>query len=596
MSIARHEIRANHILELLKFDDAKLQSLNPRLEIETCLAAHKEIWEHPDIDFYTRHDLLHSEHIIAYFAKLDRVYGWSEYEKLVFVIAALIHDIGMQYNQWSKYPVTDGVHKSIAELIGEPLHLTPNQVRKEHITLGQKLIEYEYRTRRVWDKPDRFSTQRGTNLLGHASQVAFAHSDGQLWEQFKVPTRAEYKRKQMQDGGVLRLRLLAGVLRLCDELDGDYTRVTDPSEMWRVSNTSRLHWLACLYTHEIQLQVGDDPRQIDVLLQWRLPYDDDVEVRSDILRLLDKMRHQRMQATVDEVNSMYKSGDEREFMIEPRIRFAEVATDRFKQPLTSELRSLLREQDTILDVRKSVVVHAKQDVTPDNERRNSSPSPETSGTPDKVLATAMQEWLLRHSQPGHIRLYRQAHTDTLVHMRELVSDAGMCSGISDAIAHLVKDERPRLLIGVGTAAIPIVTQLQMELKVHGTFTVHHLEEPNGRHWNTWPQQYFEWSPVLESSGAGRIVVIDDLVAQGVSSSRLIQHLIQRGVSPEEILYVAMFRLSSVDMIRHEGVKYVALCEVGNIYYAPPNSFCLHCELYGEPIDEWKKWPGGWLRS
>ena len=52
------------------------------------------------MDQFTDHGIDHSIRIIENFNKLNEVYEWSNYEKILFTAAALIHDIGMNYRYW----------------------------------------------------------------------------------------------------------------------------------------------------------------------------------------------------------------------------------------------------------------------------------------------------------------------------------------------------------------------------------------------------------------------------------------------------------------------------------------------------------------
>ena len=49
-----------------------------------------QVWEDVDLRDFTNHDLKHSIRILGFFEKLDTIYNWSNYEKVIFIAAALV--------------------------------------------------------------------------------------------------------------------------------------------------------------------------------------------------------------------------------------------------------------------------------------------------------------------------------------------------------------------------------------------------------------------------------------------------------------------------------------------------------------------------
>ena len=102
MSTGRNEIKSvTDLIKWLKLENVNFHDCNSIDMLSQVWASVESIWENVDLDNYTDHSLKHSLAIIDYFLQLDKsVYNWSSYERFIFAISSLIHDIGMQYNKW----------------------------------------------------------------------------------------------------------------------------------------------------------------------------------------------------------------------------------------------------------------------------------------------------------------------------------------------------------------------------------------------------------------------------------------------------------------------------------------------------------------
>src|SRR5688500_6333290 len=113
MSTVPNDSKADTLLRVLEFRDLGPFPMDGAHELRQACAAHGSIWEVPDDPNYTDHGFHHSERIVHHFMSLNPRYEWSDYEKVVFGIAALMHDIGMQYRSWSKQAATTTAEQPI---------------------------------------------------------------------------------------------------------------------------------------------------------------------------------------------------------------------------------------------------------------------------------------------------------------------------------------------------------------------------------------------------------------------------------------------------------------------------------------------------
>src|ERR1035438_10453126 len=132
MSTAQPDaVSAEKLVQVLKLDGVSLYDCKPQEFLHPICVFVNAIWQDVDLTHYTNHDTRHSLSIIEYFLKLQELYDWSGYEKMLFAAAALIHDIGMQFNRWAPR-VADSRFPMAA--------LSPDDVRNRHVTFGHDLM------------------------------------------------------------------------------------------------------------------------------------------------------------------------------------------------------------------------------------------------------------------------------------------------------------------------------------------------------------------------------------------------------------------------------------------------------------------------
>lgn len=189
------------------------------------------IWKKPLLRQYTDHTIDHSRRVIAVLDKLCAllVEPLTDDEPYVLLCAAFLHDIGMQQE---KFFETDVVRKRYSEeeiaeaeadrAKGEAI------IREWHYLISEERIKYE-----LGDKymEEEFIDEIALVSKGHTKEDLDGYKDG---------TKA---------GQPMRLRLLAALLRLADELDLDYPRVDlDELEQAIILDESKAHWWKCYYS------------------------------------------------------------------------------------------------------------------------------------------------------------------------------------------------------------------------------------------------------------------------------------------------------------------------------------------------------------
>ncbi len=601
MFTAQNDLNISELLSGLGLAQLAFHNISAADELRCCLGAHRDIWHRVDLTNYTVHGLAHSLNILSYFEQLGQIYiddiylpkkGWSDYEKLVFAMAALIHDVGMQYNSWAELPTADGKGYIWQKLQTPSPPLDENEVRKHHVDFGASLVAAEVFSQRAWVTPPGFCTGTATplNLLFRAHAIAFAHSDGKCWEACKCPAETIYKSCPEPGNHAYRPRLLAGTLRLCDELDGHYARVASPDRLWAqtVPPLSRLHWLACYYVVNTVLRIENNVAC--VTLKWRVPKDASPQFVDQIRDLLAEMRERKILNTVKQIREMYEhSGDN--YPLELRVEGLKEPPIPFVQPVTDQLVDLVANFRTQLS--------QAQPPAPSPCPRREECAAETIAIESRIEPPApvrplpssvedqLKEWFLGHRTLKHVELASGAHTDTYIHCRSLVSNQTLVRSLTDHLCEKYKTSGIRTIIAVGTSAIPLAVNLAFRLNASITFTF--FNPPTTGSNQEIPKHYdVEVAPVVKIPHPGRLLVLDDVIASGKVARDLVSQIVRLGVPAADITHLSLFRLESQDIepAKLEQVTYDSLCTINDVYYTETKEECDLCKRGDRPIPEW----------
>lgn len=188
----------------------------------------EEIWKQPWLRHYTFHGIGHSDRVIEILKRLleQSQEQLTNDECYVLVCAALLHDIGMQDQKFLKRalvkdrytPQEIRVARSNPEKREQIMRECHHLISVERIAseLGDKVLEGEF--------------------IDQIAQVVRAHTKESL-DSYEDETKGSQP---------MRLRMLAGLLRLADELDCDYRRVNLAElEQSTIPVRSQGHWWKC---------------------------------------------------------------------------------------------------------------------------------------------------------------------------------------------------------------------------------------------------------------------------------------------------------------------------------------------------------------
>ncbi len=202
----------------------------------------KPIFENNILPHFTDHSLAHSDRVVKILGKLLKANLRSQGENrattkevTVLVLAALLHDIGMQI------PLAHGIEKEIVELSRDDL----SQIRRDHGRAAGSLL------RNLADGDDRFhlglDDARYRRHLPIVATLCEHHQSSETYD----------PEEEVDIGGRLRVGILTALLRIADQLDCDSRRVDmDKLHQFRIGAESRLHWLMCHYVDAVSIEDG----------------------------------------------------------------------------------------------------------------------------------------------------------------------------------------------------------------------------------------------------------------------------------------------------------------------------------------------------
>jgi len=201
---------------------------------DNVVIAVSDLWERPLLQHYTDHSTKHSDRIIKALGQLLAEYAnqLTEFERFILLSSAYLHDIGMQS------PAHAGLVKKNRYSEDEE-----NQIRIKHNEASAKMI---------------------IESLSQGSQLNLGLGECTRCADF-IANVCKYHRDLPLDkladssifGEKVRIRLLAGLLRLGDELDADSQRVFMKVLKTRdIPSDSKYHWWAHHYVRSVDIKDG----------------------------------------------------------------------------------------------------------------------------------------------------------------------------------------------------------------------------------------------------------------------------------------------------------------------------------------------------
>ncbi len=285
----------------------------------------QSIWSRPLHRYYTDHTVAHSKRIISFLNGLtagmmstDR--RLSSTEILVLLTASYLHDIGMQNEKFR-----DG---------------DPDQIRDHHNELTAEMIYA------VFENPvDALAIPltRDPAIVDAIALVAKGHRKVDL---------ADSEYEPLAHGSeMVRLRLLAALLRFGDELDIGFQRVDmEMLKLWDLPLESQLHWWKCYYVGGVSIE--DE----DIRISYRFPLD-----RTDYEKIIVPLVEKEIRAKHAALEAIFRANK-----IKVALKTPQVRPMRLVQPLPQEVEALARKK--LMPASEQVNVH-EIDIFPKTKTR-----------------------------------------------------------------------------------------------------------------------------------------------------------------------------------------------------------------------------------
>ncbi|MFW6116752.1 MAG: HD domain-containing protein [bacterium] len=207
------------------------------LERVRCKA--EAIWKMPLLRQYTDHTVNHSFRVIEILDKLCDLLlqPLTDDEAYVLLCSAFLHDIGMQQERFFEMDVVKDLYtEEEVTQAREEKSKRDALIRECHHLISEERIKYELGTNCL---EREFIDEIALVSRGHTKEDLATYED------------------RSKAGKPLRLRLLAGLLRLADELDLDYRRVDlEQLKQAIIPDVSKAHWWKCHYVESVDVEDG----------------------------------------------------------------------------------------------------------------------------------------------------------------------------------------------------------------------------------------------------------------------------------------------------------------------------------------------------
>lgn len=544
MYIGQNEIRdsvdlsSNLNLAHKKFYDLEASGLLTHvwLSVDT-------IWKSPDLKNYTKHNLDHSGKIISYFLKVDELFKWSDYEKLIFSIAALIHDIGMQYNEW-------GPHEGFPDKGIPKPPLEPTDIRNYHVDIG-----YEFFMKYIIIKDSfpevpplcDFNSYGQRNAIYYAGYIASAHSGKRYIEDIKndrtFDTRDDFEE------GVFRPRLLAALLRLFDELDNNYHRIFQPNliHSWKIDETTKSHWLACLFVENTKLII--EGKNLKIIIDWWVPPNTDKVRTSKIYEMIRSMREGKIRNEISFINQFLTDCKEPKpydvISIEPLDPTPRTCgLFNFNESLDQAIDLAITKKNNVIGLS---TVERPNEINPDDTKKEADSFKTSIKNGGKLhrkqkLEDELKEWFNKNKESGghYILVNNNEHTDTYLKCRSLVSNQHLLLHVASRIFKSYKNKNIKCILAVGTSAIPLAVNLALRFNCSVTFTVSSVKnDPNNP---SEPKSYHPMEIIPLITDCDTLLIIDDVISGGSVVKNILDLVSTIIRLPATIYHHAIFRL------------------------------------------------------
>jgi len=570
---------ANELINVLGLSDYKINDQYPADQIITdTWNFANSIWANTKDTSFTDHGIKHSLRIIEFFLKFENIFKWHSYSKLIFILAALIHDIGMQYRYWCSkelLKITEE-EKTVFPALNQ---ISDKEIRMSHCVLGFNYIHQQLKSQSENDFTYRInSIKKYADEIFQAMHVAFSHSSAS--EYYKdLMTNSEKWNKYTKKNIGYSMRILACILRLCDEFDCSIARI-EPERLpaAELDDYGQSQWLTCYFIHNVDLHIPIDGSFNPYLeVQWQCPIEDDKFDNKIIKNFL--LTNRIVKINVEKgivINSLTENKEEDvSKLLNLELKFIETPRPNASISLDQTKRTLM-----IASTYKNSEGNIKEENAFANESLNAKISQEI-----QRITQKLEDWFYKSIDPRHYRLETHDHTNIFLNCRTLISDQTLMRDIGHFLYHYFKHKKIIIdcVLAVGTSAIPIATNFQIFQGCKCTFT---MSKNKSRKINSEHTSYVMAEILPYISDSKNILIIDDIISIGDVTNGIVDEYL---TNPEilNIYHFSLFRLGSRD-INESGkiTKYLWMCHFPWVYYwRGDGDNCDFCREGSKPLDE-----------
>jgi len=290
-----------------------------------------KVWEKPHLQWFTNHDVEHSEEIIYLIGQIvksienDTEIFFNEDELFILLASAYLHDIGMQLSKIETYSI-DGLSSEQYDLIRKR-----HAEESYHIILKRLLPSV--------NRDDFHFPSIDEEYLPAIARVSKGHSTEYFQEIIELFNTDPLKPK----GRKVRGEFLTALLMIADELDLQCKRVNFyDTAKFSLSDVSLLHWYKHHYVECVEIKDG----RINVTL--RFPSDSD-----NYCNLIKELIENKLVEQVKKVNPILLKSTKRKLSFEETInieirRDIEGVKRRLPEGALKELEKEIKKKDKVV--------------------------------------------------------------------------------------------------------------------------------------------------------------------------------------------------------------------------------------------------------
>jgi len=480
------------------------------------------IWQIPRLYTFVDHGINHSYRVLQIALDIFDKIALPDskllpLERLVLGIGSLVHDIGMQYNKYPKDRIKD-----------------PIEIRKNHCELGFEMIkdvrEETFHKERAG--PILTLEEYHRTFLHYGAVVGFSHSGEKYWNLLKDSTYDQKKEGGLQ---LLRLRLLAALLRLADGMHCEYTRISELNWINTVllNEEERAHWGACYYTQDIKIS-SPGPAGLRMTMKWRIPQNASAKNIQLIRALLQDLREKKINQEKELIKDYLKS----EEGTEPYFIEFKISSD----PESHDIQDLPAQVEKFIT--ETLRPHQFGYKTPSILKRVKEFPSSTKLDSTKYRA---QDFFLSGKGviSGHFRLKTGWHTNKYVRCREFCSDINFVTDLCKELTKFYSQYKISDILAIGTSAIRIGSLLSFLLPARLSYTFGDVQIEHIESAIIGKRGYTDYEKKVTFDN-GNVLIIDDILGVGSVLHDVIGKL---KVLPNPPKYIRVFTLYSLGDIK-----------------------------------------------